>query len=155
MLENTAVRAQKQLILLHREDGPLPSRTVEWLNMRSWCSAHLHLRCPRRVFSRRSLPKLKELYERVFQKPPDRHSDFSRLARVLTGNAVALVLGGGGARGCSQVGIIRALNEAGIPIDMIGGTSIGAFMGALYAEERSYTQMRIRARQWAMVSRGR
>ncbi|PKU32996.1 patatin-like phospholipase hypothetical protein [Limosa lapponica baueri] len=58
MLENTAVRAQKQLILLHKEDGPLPSRTVEWLNMRSWCSAHLHLRCPRRVFSRRSLPKL-------------------------------------------------------------------------------------------------
>ncbi|KAL8174302.1 UNVERIFIED_CONTAM: Patatin-like phospholipase domain-containing protein 7 [Gekko kuhli] len=98
MLENTAVRAQKQLILLHREDGPLPSRTVEWLNMRSWCSAHLHLRCPRRVFSRRSLPKLKEMYERVFQKPPDRHSDFSRLARILTGNAVALVLGGGGAR---------------------------------------------------------
>ncbi|XP_066467009.1 patatin-like phospholipase domain-containing protein 7 isoform X1 [Tiliqua scincoides] len=150
MLENTAVRAQKQLILLHREEGPLPSRTVEWLNMRSWCSAHLHLRCPRRVFSRRSLPKLKELYERVFQKSPDRHSDFSRLARVLTGNAVALVLGGGGARGCSQVGVIRALNEAGIPIDMIGGTSIGAFMGALYAEERSYTQMRIKARQWAM-----
>lgn len=40
----------------------------------------------------------KEMYERVFQKPPERHSDFSRLARVLTGNAVALVLGGGGAR---------------------------------------------------------
>lgn len=39
-----------------------------------------------------------EMYERVFQKPPDRHSDFSRLARVLTGNAIALVLGGGGAR---------------------------------------------------------
>uniref|UniRef100_A0A8C3KL06 lysophospholipase n=1 Tax=Calidris pygmaea TaxID=425635 RepID=A0A8C3KL06_9CHAR len=151
MLENTAVRAQKQLILLHKEDGPLPSRTVEWLNMRSWCSAHLHLRCPRRVFSRRSLPKLIEMYERVFQKVPDRHSDFSRLARVLTGNAIALVLGGGGARGCSQVGIIRALIEAGIPVDMIGGTSIGAFMSALYAEERSYNQMRIKARQWAMV----
>lgn len=58
MLENTAVRAQKQLILLHKEDGPLPSRTVEWLNMRSWCSAHLHIHCPRRVFSKRSLPKL-------------------------------------------------------------------------------------------------
>ncbi|KAM6244081.1 patatin-like phospholipase domain-containing protein 7 [Porphyrio hochstetteri] len=151
MLENTAVRAQKQLVLLHKEDGPLPSRTVEWLNMRSWCSAHLHLQCPRRVFSRRSLPKLIEMYERLFQKPPDRHSDFSRLARILTGNAIALVLGGGGARGCSQVGVIRALIEAGIPIDMIGGTSIGAFMGALYAEERSYNQMRIKARQWAMV----
>ncbi|XP_063265796.1 patatin-like phospholipase domain-containing protein 7 isoform X2 [Prinia subflava] len=151
MLENTAVRAQKQLILLHKEDGPLPSRTVEWLNMRSWCSAHLHIHCPRRVFSKRSLPKLVEMYERVSQKAPDRHSDFSRLARVLTGNAIALVLGGGGARGCSQVGVIRALIEAGIPVDMIGGTSIGAFMSALYAEERSYNQMRIKARQWAMV----
>lgn len=58
MLESTAVRAQKQLILLHREEGPAPSRTVEWLNMRSWCSGHLHLCCPRRIFSRRSLPKL-------------------------------------------------------------------------------------------------
>ncbi|XP_011368250.1 patatin-like phospholipase domain-containing protein 7 [Pteropus vampyrus] len=149
MLESKAVRAQKQLILLHREEGPAPSRTVEWLNMRSWCSGHLHLCCPRRVFSRRSLPKLAEMYERVFQRPPDRHSDFSRLARVLTGNAIALVLGGGGARGCAQVGVIRALAECGIPVDMVGGTSIGAFMGALYSEERSYSQMRIRAKQWA------
>lgn len=39
-----------------------------------------------------------EMYTRVFQRPPDRHSDFSRLARMLTGNAIALVLGGGGAR---------------------------------------------------------
>lgn len=52
------MRAQKQLILLHKEEGPAPSRTVEWLNMRSWCSGHLHLCCPRRVFSKRSLPKL-------------------------------------------------------------------------------------------------
>lgn len=58
MLENTAVRALKQLVLLHREEGPGPTRTVEWLNMRSWCSGHLHLRCPRRLFSRRSPAKL-------------------------------------------------------------------------------------------------
>ncbi|XP_077332852.1 patatin-like phospholipase domain-containing protein 7 isoform X1 [Lithobates pipiens] len=150
MLENTAVRAQKQLIILHKEDGPPPSRTVEWLNMRSWCSGHLHLSCPHRVFSKRSLPKLIEMYERVSQKPPDRHCDFSRLARVLTGNAIALVLGGGGARGCSQVGVIKALIESGIPIDMVGGTSIGSFMGALYAEERSFNRMKIRAREWCM-----
>nr|XP_031532962.1 patatin-like phospholipase domain-containing protein 7 isoform X9 [Vicugna pacos] len=149
MLESTAARAQKQLVLLHREEGPTPARTAEWLNMRSWCSGHLHLCCPRRVFSRRSMPKLVEMYERVFQRPPDRHSDFSRLARVLTGNAIALVLGGGGARGCAQVGVIRALTECGIPVDMVGGTSIGAFMGALYSEERNYSQIRIRAKQWA------
>ncbi|XP_066513398.1 patatin-like phospholipase domain-containing protein 7 [Hoplias malabaricus] len=150
MLEGSAVRAQKQLVLLHREDGPPPSGTAEWLNMRSWISRHLHLSCPRRVFSRRSLPKLRELYQRVFEKPPDRHSDFSRLARVLTGNAIALVLGGGGARGCSQVGVIRALCEAGIPVDLVGGTSIGSLMGALFAEERSYSRMKVRAREWAM-----
>uniref|UniRef100_A0A673XEA6 lysophospholipase n=1 Tax=Salmo trutta TaxID=8032 RepID=A0A673XEA6_SALTR len=153
MLEGSAVRAQKQLILLHREDGPPPQGTVEWLNMRSWISRHLHLSCPHRVFSKRSLPKLREMYQRVFQKLPDRHSDFSRLARVLTGNTIALVLGGGGARGCCQVGILRALNEAGIPVDMVGGTSIGSLMGALYAEEKSNSRMRVRAREWAMDMR--
>ncbi|XP_029619305.1 patatin-like phospholipase domain-containing protein 7 isoform X1 [Salmo trutta] len=150
MLEGSAVRAQKQLVLLHREDGPPPQGTVDWLNMRSWISKHLHLSCPHRVFSKRSLPKLREMYERAFQKPPDCHSDFSRLARVLTGNTIALVLGGGGARGCSQVGILRAINEAGIPVDMVGGTSIGSLMGALYAEEKSSSRMRVRAREWAM-----
>uniref|UniRef100_A0A8C7WI37 lysophospholipase n=1 Tax=Oncorhynchus mykiss TaxID=8022 RepID=A0A8C7WI37_ONCMY len=150
MLEGSAVRAQKQLVLLHREDGPPPQGTVEWLNMRSWISRHLHLSCPRRVFSKRSLPKLIEMYQRVFQKPADRHSDFSRLARVLTGNAIALILGGGGARGCSQVGIMHALSEAGIPVDLVGGVSIGSLMGALYAEDRSHCRMRMRAREWAM-----
>nr|XP_027796824.1 patatin-like phospholipase domain-containing protein 7 isoform X18 [Marmota flaviventris] len=52
-------------------------------------------------------------------------------------------------RGCAQVGILRALAECSIPVDMVGGTSIGAFMGALYSEERNYSQMRIRAKQWA------
>ncbi|XP_016160996.1 PREDICTED: neuropathy target esterase sws-like [Ficedula albicollis] len=82
-------------------------------------------------------------------KSPDRHSDFSRLARVLTGNTIALVLGGGGARGCSHIGVIKAMEESGIPIDLVGGTSIGAFIGALYAEERSAVRTKQRAREWA------
>nr|AAI12749.1 Patatin-like phospholipase domain containing 6 [Bos taurus] len=149
MLENTAVRALKQLVLLHREEGAGPTRTVEWLNMRSWCSGHLHLRCPRRLFSRRSPAKLHELYEKVFSRRADRHSDFSRLARVLTGNTIALVLGGGGARGCSHIGVLKALEEAGVPVDLVGGTSIGSFIGALYAEERSASRTKQRAREWA------
>ncbi|CAL1601765.1 unnamed protein product [Knipowitschia caucasica] len=149
MLENTAVRALKKMVILHREDGPDPARTVEWLNMRSWCSGHLHLKCPRRVFSRRSPSKLREVYEKVFEKTADIHSDFSRLARVLTGNSIALVLGGGGARGCSHVGVIKAMEEAGIPIDIVGGTSIGSFIGALYAEERSAVRTKQRAREWS------
>lgn len=47
---------------------------------------------------------------------------------------VALVLGGGAARGLAHIGVIRALEEADIPIDMIVGTSIGAIVGGLYAE---------------------
>ena len=42
-----------------------------------------------------------------------RHSDFSRLARKLTGKSVGLVLGGGGARGLSHCGLIKAFSEAG------------------------------------------
>lgn len=54
------------------------------------------------------------------------------LARVLTGTTVGIVLGGGGARGCSHVGMIKAILEAGIPIDHVAGVSIGSFIGALY-----------------------
>ncbi|NXD74579.1 PLPL6 esterase, partial [Eolophus roseicapillus] len=149
MLENTAVRALKQLVLLHREGGPGPSRTVEWLNMRGWCSGHLHIRCPKHIFTRRNPAKLQETYEKLYKKKADIHSDFSRLARVLTGNTIALVLGGGGARGCSHIGVIKAMEESGIPIDMVGGTSIGAFIGALYAEERCADSTMQRAREWA------
>jgi predicted acylesterase/phospholipase RssA len=46
---------------------------------------------------------------------------------------------------------MRAVSEAGIPVDLIGGTSIGSLMGALYAEDRSHSRMRMRAREWAMV----
>lgn len=40
---------------------------------------------------------------------PNMHSDFSRLARWLTGNSVGLVLGGGGARGAAHVGMLKAI----------------------------------------------
>ena len=46
---------------------------------------------------------------------------------------IGLALGGGGARGCAHIGVIRALQEAGIRIDYIAGTSIGALVGGVYA----------------------
>lgn len=54
-------------------------------------------------------------------------------------------------RGCSHVGVIKAMEEAGIPIDLVGGTSIGSFISALYAEERSAVRVKQRAREWAKV----
>jgi NTE family protein/lysophospholipid hydrolase len=63
----------------------------------------------------------------------DRSDDFDRLARLLTGNAVGLALGGGFARGLAHVGVLRALEELKIPVDLIGGSSIGAIVGAEWA----------------------
>ncbi|CAO3612446.1 unnamed protein product [Cunninghamella echinulata] len=76
-------------------------------------------------------------------------NDFARLARRLCGKSVALVLGGGGARGVSHIGIIQALEEAGIPIDIIGGTSIGSFVGGLYARELDLVTTIARGRLFA------
>jgi NTE family protein len=56
--------------------------------------------------------------------------DFRRLARQLSGRAVGLVLSGGGARGLSHIGVIRALREAGMELDLFGGASIGAVVAA-------------------------
>lgn len=49
------------------------------------------------------------------------------------------------------MGVIKAMEEAGIPIDIVGGTSIGSFIGALYAEERSAVRVKQRAREWSKV----
>ncbi len=46
---------------------------------------------------------------------------------------VGLALGGGGARGCAHIGVIKALREADIPVDFVAGTSIGAVMGGVLA----------------------
>ena len=56
--------------------------------------------------------------------------EMDRLARLVTGQANGLVLAGGGARGYSHIGVIRALSEANIPIDLIGGSSIGAIIAS-------------------------
>jgi predicted acylesterase/phospholipase RssA len=59
--------------------------------------------------------------------------DFERIARLLTGNGIGLVLSSGGARGLAHIGVIRALEEEGIPIDMVGGTSQGSWICGMYA----------------------
>ncbi|MEZ5498694.1 MAG: patatin-like phospholipase family protein [Steroidobacteraceae bacterium] len=57
-------------------------------------------------------------------------ADVRRLVRLLTGHACGLVLSGGGARGFAHIGMMRALREAGLEIDQIGGTSIGGIIAA-------------------------
>lgn len=64
----------------------------------------------------------------------DDPEDFARLLRFASDRAIGLVLAGGGAFGTAHVGAFRALSEAGIPVDCIGGTSVGAAMAAAIAQ---------------------
>jgi NTE family protein len=72
--------------------------------------------------------------------------DLRRLARLLSGRALGLVLSGGGARGFAHIGVIRALREAGIELDLFGGTSMGSIVAAGAALEWSDEELRERLR---------
>jgi lysophospholipid hydrolase len=83
----------------------------------------------------------------------DSSRDFERLARRITGRSIAIVFGGGGARGFAHLGTLQALEEEGIPFDIVGGTSMGAFIGALYASHMSIDRTVEAARAFSKVSR--
>lgn len=72
-------------------------------------------------------------FERTYPLRRKRAGDFARLARFLTGKAVGVVLGGGGAKGFAHVGVLRALEEMGVAVDLIGGNSMGALIAAQFA----------------------
>jgi len=113
--------AAETLVLLHPEDRRCPSGTRHWLDRRK-LSSHVHLR-------------------------PTLERDLARLARILTHNAVGLVLAGGGARGFAHLGIWRELEARGIEVDYVGGTSIGAVMGLLVACDRPHEEVHALARR--------
>lgn len=70
---------------------------------------------------------------RVFHWSRVEGQDCDRLARIMCGVSVGLILSGGGARAYSHIGVIRAMRELGIPIDFVGGASMGAVVAACVA----------------------
>ena len=74
-------------------------------------------------------------------------ADLARLTRLVTGRGVGLVLSGGGARGFAHLGVIRALREARVPLDFVGGASIGAIIAAGIAMGWSDEEMIVRYRR--------
>ncbi len=104
------------LILVHPNSKDRPTGTADWLAWR---------------------PHVQRVYHVCIGD--DVH--MARLARLVTDRAVGLVLGGGGARGGAHLGAIQALMEVGVPIDLVGGTSAGAGVGALVATEVSVREM--------------
>lgn len=112
----SGARPPVHLVLLHPEDRESPRDTLGWLEDRE-IHRHHHVR-------------------------RGRHEDVERVARLLMGRGLGLVLSGGGARGFGHIGVIRVLRELGIPIDAVGGTSAGAAVGAGYAMGRTTKQIR-------------
>ena len=104
----SATRVRQTLVLLHPADAQWAEGALRFLEKRPNVQRHHHVRA-------------------------GKSGDVARLARFLTGNAVGLVLAGGGARGIAHIGVFRALEEAGIPVDYFGGTSIGSVLAACMA----------------------
>lgn len=97
------------LLLVHPPEATLPRNTAAWLAPRD-LDDHAHLRA-------------------------GNPGDLGRFARTISGRAVWVALGGGGAKGFAHLGLLRALAEAGVPVDGIVGTSIGASLGTLVARD--------------------
>lgn len=81
---------------------------------------------------------------RWFQAVEGATDDAERMARVLTGSAVGVVFSGGGARAYAHIGALRALHEAKVPIDFVGGSSMGAVIAA--GPALGWTQEELEAR---------
>ena len=79
--------------------------------------------------------------------PPGPRDPVAKLARVLSGRQVGIALGAGGAKGFAHLGVLRALEELGTPIDVISGCSIGAAIGAGWASGLSADELAIAAKR--------
>ncbi|RCK57876.1 Lysophospholipase NTE1 [Candida viswanathii] len=174
-LKNTA---RTDLCLIHQEKFVTAGSTSPWLKNRIWVQGHHHIqmkfdRGDVHLPSKKSFisdlankisqnKTIKSTYEatkqhiRWYLSDDDRSKamkmhkdDFMRLARILSNEAVGLVLGGGGSRGISHVGVVTALERHGIPVDIIGGTSIGSFVGGLYAKDYNIVSIYAMAKKFS------
>lgn len=121
-------RRRRSLVLLHDPDVVRPTGTMGWLrslNLVGKSSEH-------------------KITGRHFHVRRGSDADCGRVARFVLGREVGLVLSGGGARGFAHVGCIRAMRELNIPIDMIGGVSMGSLVSAAYAYDADHFEEKIR-----------
>ncbi len=111
---------RRELVLLHDSHDPAPGSTAPMLAGGVY-GQHHHVRL-------------------------DLPSDFDRLARLITGHAVGVVMAGGGARAFTHIGVVKALRASGVPIDLTGGTSMGAIIAAAVASRWSDEELTQRFR---------
>ncbi|MCV6637705.1 patatin-like phospholipase family protein [Candidatus Albibeggiatoa sp. nov. NOAA] len=97
---------EQELVLVHPPTTRRPSQTQQWLKH---YQRHHHIRQASKL-------------------------DLQRLAREIANESIALVLGGGGARSFAHIGVLKAMEELGLPVDKVAGTSMGAIIAAQYAD---------------------
>jgi NTE family protein len=117
---------RRELVLLHEGHDPRPGTTAGQLAGGLY-GQHHHVRL-------------------------DMPSDFDRLARLITGHAVGIVMAGGGARAFTHIGVVKALRASGVPVDQVGGTSMGAIVAAAIAARWSDEELLVRFRRSFVAS---
>jgi len=105
-----------RLVFFHENEKQRPKNTREWLD-RIRPTDHYHINL-------------------------EGEKDRKRLARYIGNQATGLVLGGGGARALAHAGVLKALEEAGVQIDFICGSNLGAILAAFVAQKLPYEKVR-------------
>src|SRR5271170_2515994 len=118
-----AARLEREmsLVLVNRREAALPTGAGAWLNH----------------FPHSQILHVREADTR----------DYERVLRLISRSSVCVVLSGGGARALAHIGAIQALEEEGVPIDAIAGTSMGALIAALAAKGLKANEIRDRMRR--------
>jgi NTE family protein len=139
-------QADTVLIIGQGKDAPRPIEPFD--NVSAGISTNLILLWPGKIIPGKTGPWLDNLRPRAHHHVRSSF-DVGRVARLLTGKGLGIVLSGGGARGLAHVGVRRAFAEHGIAIDAVVGTSIGALVGASIAMEWDYLTSRARAHRFS------
>ena len=144
------LRQADRIFLLARVDQPLPAQSLDLPALKERASGLPQLLLLHPTDKNENLPEhfavRSGLYESHHHVRTGRPDDIKRLARFISGRAVGIVLAGGGARGFAHIGVVKALSEAGVPFDNIGGTSMGALIAAGLACEWDIDELTSRMR---------
>jgi NTE family protein len=145
------LRQADRIFLLGRADQPLPQSPLDLPAFKERASGLPELLLLHPQGGRANLPEHFSLRSGLFESHhhvrAGNNADIRRLARFIAGRAVGIVLAGGGARGFAHIGIIKALKEAGVPFDHVGGTSMGAILAAGMAMEWDVPELTERMRE--------
>lgn len=145
------LRQADRVFLLAAADRPLPLRPLDMPAFKERASGLPELLLLHPEGRAQGLPEHFALRSGLFESHHHvrngRAADIHRLARFISGRAVGLVLAGGGARGFAHIGVIKALMEARVPFDNLGGTSMGAIIAAGLASEWGIEELTERMRE--------